>query len=147
MTSPDGKDVVLQAYAHKTFGDRWTLSAGVRYEDAESDADFDLDNFELTSVPVSLRYFDPSGFFGLVSVEPVFHEYRIDAESGKDDFVMLNAALGYRLPGGRGVLSIEAQNLLDQKVRLQDRSLRRDILQVPRFAPELTVVAKATLKF
>ena len=53
----------------------------------------------------------------------------------------------FALPDGRGVLSLEAQNLLDQRVRFQDRTLRRDILQVPRFAPELTVVAKATLRF
>jgi tetratricopeptide (TPR) repeat protein len=144
----DSKDLIVQAYVHKTFLDRWALSVGARHEKAKSDFLPDLEEFELTSVPVTLRYFDPIGVFGLASVEPAFHSFRSNlGERGDDAFIMLNAAIGYRLPDGRGVLSLEAQNLLDQRVRFQDRSLRRDILQVPRFAPELTIVAKATLRF
>ena len=143
----NAKDHILRGYAQMSFGDRWALTVAPQYEKAELDDLSALDEFELTSIPVSLRYFDPSGFFAIAGIEPAFHEFRGGGTRGNDTFVMVNAAVGYRLPDGRGVLSLEAQNLLDQNVRFQDRSLRRDILQVPRYAPELTILGKVTLRF
>jgi hypothetical protein len=47
----------------------------------------------------------------------------------------------------RGILSIEAQNLFDERFSFQNRSLRPDLNVAPRYAPELTVIGRATLSF
>ena len=108
---------------------------------------FDLEEFQLTSFPVSISYFDPSGFFAFGEIEPAWHDYSNLDDDGDSEFIMVNAAAGWRLPGQRGVLSIEAQNLLDQDFGFQDRRPSRDIFATPRFAPDLTVMAKALIRF
>lgn len=149
---PETRDMIFSGYVQKTFGTRWSASAGFYHESAESDALFDLDDFRLTSFPISVRYFDPLGLFGAVEVEPGFHSFANSAfttqpSRGSENFVMVNASIGYRLPNGMGVLSLEAQNLLDQDINFQDRTSVRDIFAVPRFAPDLTLFARATIRF
>jgi hypothetical protein len=51
------------------------------------------------------------------------------------------------MPNNRGVFSIEIQNLLDEEFNFQNRSILQDLTAAPRYAPEMTVLARATLNF
>jgi hypothetical protein len=57
---------------------------------------------ETTSVPVAISYFSPSGFFAELGATYVHQEVELGAAStfaeDSDDFVMVNLAIGYRLP-------------------------------------------------
>ena len=144
---PETEDMTFGGYIQKTFMKRFALTVGGYHETAQSDTLFDLDDFKLTTASVSASYFDPLGFFGTVAVEPSFHSFKDDGVSGEDEFVMVNASIGYRLPNGRGLISLDAQNLLDQKVRFQEREIRSDIPIAPRFAPDMTLYLRGTFTF
>ncbi|MEM6620757.1 MAG: TonB-dependent receptor [Pseudomonadota bacterium] len=151
VVAPETQDFIVQGYVQRSFGDRISLSIGAYHESAESDFLFDVDDFRLTSFPITARFFDPSGFFIALDVEPAFHRFTLDNfagnQRGSDQFVVVNLGAGFRLPDDLGIVSLEAQNLLDDDIRVQDRSFRRNIFTVPRFAPDLTIMARGTLQF
>ncbi|MGF1502606.1 MAG: TonB-dependent receptor domain-containing protein [Paracoccaceae bacterium] len=145
--APETEDMLFSAFAHKTFGTRWAFRLGFAHERASSDLSSDLDDFRLTRVPATLSYFDRSGLFGSVTLEPVWHRFEDGAEVGEDSFLMLNAGIGYRLGTGRGIVTLEGQNLLDRDIGFEDRRLRLDIEDSPRFARGLTVTLRAAFRF
>jgi outer membrane receptor protein involved in Fe transport len=57
-------------------------------------------------------YFDQSGEF--------LQNFASDFESGKDNFWLFDAAIGYRLPKRFGLISVGAKNLFDQSFRYYD---------------------------
>ena len=113
-------------------------------------------------VPISVRYFDDSGLFGIASVNVVSQELvrtsvsdvfatRIDDEN--DQFAVLNAAIGYRLPRRVGIASVEISNILDRNFNYLDDNYRTSglggpgIVRSPRLVPERTVMGRVTLTF
>ncbi len=101
-------------------------------------------------VPIEGRYFHPSGFSaGMkatyvkqegdftvpVPMSPVF-----TIESGDDDFWIVDASIGYRLPKRHGVISLEAKNLFDKSFQFQDTDPRN-----PRIMPDRLILLKFTL--
>jgi tetratricopeptide (TPR) repeat protein len=111
------------------------------------------------SIPLDIRYFDPSGFFaglGIVYVNQHTQSLDRDAEilptpilpTQSENFVLVDAGLGYRLPKQWGVFTLEATNLLDRKFDFQDYSfLSSDDGVNPRFIPERTFFARFVLNF
>ena len=102
--------------------------------------------------PVSVRYFDPSGFFAVGGVEYVGQS--VTAVSGSTagqapwgDSWLLDAAIGYRLPNRRGIVSLELNNILDQNVHWQDDSFRSSEQQNRRFIPERSAMVRLNLNF
>jgi hypothetical protein len=87
------------------------------------------------------------GWFGSAGVEFVDHGFADAGEEGSDKFNLVNATVGYRFPNNVGVISIEAQNLLDNQFHYQNRTIRPDLTAAPRYAPDLTVFARATISF
>jgi tetratricopeptide (TPR) repeat protein len=76
-------------------------------------------------VPLSLRFFDPSGVFAMGKATYVDQSGRFqfssgDIQSGHDRFWVYDASIGYRLPRRWGTLSVDALNLFDSKFRFQD---------------------------
>ena len=60
---------------------------------------------------------------------------------------VVNVSAGFRLPDNRGILSVEALNLLDENFKFQNRTTRPDLVAAPRYAPDLTVLGRLTLGF
>jgi hypothetical protein len=89
-------------------------------------------------IGVSLRlkatYVDQDGEFG----DPLFGDPLTDSEQ----FWVVDAALGYRLPKRYGIVSLEAKNLFDEGFRFQDTDPSN-----PEIVPERSVLAKITLAF
>ena len=103
-------------------------------------------------MPIAVQYFDPSGVFAAVGATYVQQDVNAkdpDNPEGNDSFVTVDAALGYRFPQRRGLVSKEARNITDKRVKFQDDNFRArtDAPIVSRFIPEQTVVARVTLSF
>ena len=95
------------------------------FEEAKEEPNIDIPaEVDTVSVPVALRYFSPLGIFGQIGVAFVHQDVARRAASttpeGSDDFVVLDAAVGYRLPRRKGILSLEATSLLDSRFDFQD---------------------------
>ena len=105
------------------------------------------------SVPLVARYFHPSGFFTGVGATYVRQKVDRPAAStrgeGTDDFVVVDASVGWRLPNRRGIISLVGRNLLDRKFRFQDDSFRefKDEPSIGPYIPARTFLAQFTLNF
>ena len=66
-----------------------------------------------------------------------------------EEFYLVDAAIGYRLPKRRGIISLEGRNLLDEEFLFQDLQLRTsDPFTVTRdFIPDRAILARITLNF
>lgn len=117
------------------------------------------------SVPLMIRYFSLTGLFGELGTTYVHQKVKktgflssgMGSSSdrpfvGSENFILFDAAIGYRLPKRWGILSLEVKNLFDKKFHFEDVSemltpnLTRE-LGNPRFAPERLVLAQFTLNF
>jgi tetratricopeptide (TPR) repeat protein len=87
------------------------------------------------SAGVKATYVDQSGRF-----VPLVSEEGIPGEDGSDQFWVVDASIGYRLPKRWGILTLEAKNLFDKSFQYQDTD--RDN---PSIQPERTVVFRFTL--
>lgn len=97
------------------------------------------------SVPVSVKYFDPSGFFAQIGATYVHQnidlpeslQQSIAADS--ESFTLIDAGIGYRLAKRQGIFSLNINNIFDEKFRFQDNSYLTPNTTDPRFIPERTI--------
>jgi outer membrane receptor protein involved in Fe transport len=158
----DQKEQLHRVYAYWLPVPELALGAQFVYDRFESDqgilTDFgpvpeDLETF---SVPLTARYFHPSGFFAGVGVTYV--NQRVERTpfalasgffDGHDDFFIVDASVGYRFPDRMGIASLEVNNLLDEGFHFQDDGFRefRDEPSSGPFFPDLQIVGRVTLNF
>lgn len=115
-------------------------------------------------MPFTLRYFHPAGFFaglGATYVQQLVETFPSLSPNarGRDDFVTIETAVGYRLSKRRGIISVGVSNLLDEEFRYQDDSFRTftpippgqetgpDLGTVSAFTPDRTIFVGVTLSF
>ena len=135
------------------------LSAEFVYDRLEAEVGNATDAFgfpkklETISVPVSVRYFHPSGVFAGASVSYVDQDVRRSAAAtgaeGSDQFVVVDAAIGWRLPKRIGIVSLEVRNLFDKEFDYQDDSFRefQDAPAIGPYIPDRTIFGRVTLNF
>ena len=105
------------------------------------------------SVPVTVRYFDPSGFFAGVRGTYVNQEVKRVSGSifagGQSDFFVVDADVGYRFPHQRGSVSLAVRNLFDQDFKYQDDGFREfgDDPSTGPYFPDLTILGRLTINF
>jgi hypothetical protein len=108
---------------------------------------------DTSTVPLNIRYFDPSGFFAGAGATYVHQRVDYDAEvnpltPGSSNFVLLDATVGYRLPKRWGILALEGRNLTDKHFQYQDYSFMTASNNLnPQFLPERTVIGRFILNF
>ncbi|MDD5034751.1 MAG: FecR domain-containing protein [Methylococcaceae bacterium] len=106
-------------------------------------------------IPVTLAYFDPSGFSARFKATHYRQEVAdSDGNQGYDYAEFLDLGLGYRLPQRFGIVEIQLQNLLNQKyryeglfARITPSNLSGGVPPYLPFPPEFTVSARLTLAF
>jgi tetratricopeptide (TPR) repeat protein len=91
-----------------------------------------------------LNYFDNSGFFARLGINFVNQKVQ---NIGEDQFVLGNAAIGYRLPGRYGIIKFGVNNLFDKEFKYQGLSFRTLREDAPLFLPERTIFGQITLAF
>ncbi|MFO1430685.1 MAG: tetratricopeptide repeat protein [Candidatus Competibacteraceae bacterium] len=144
------------AYLYWTLDSNWAIRGEYWLEKFDSDINDPINSIKTISVPLAVRYFNPSGLFGELGA--IYVRQKVDGESpeesskltDQENFVLLNAAIGYRLPKRWGIISLEGWNLLDKNFRYQDMSFRTSHTETPvdpRFIPERTIFSRITLNF
>ncbi len=114
---------------------------------------FGVSHMEIERVPLEVRYFAPSGMTfglrasyvqqqGLFEVPPATPFDPIAFAPAEDRFGIVDAFVSYRLPRRRGVLSLNADNLLDKRFSFQDIDPTN-----PSLFPERLVSFRFTLAF
>ena len=151
------------AYLSWLPSEQWSLSASVLYEGFQVEEGTSRQLFfpsspnrlRTISLPLDIRYFDPSGFFAGLGVVYVNQEVQfLDPRTltvlptQSENFTLLNAGVGYRLPKRRGVLSFEVNNVLDRKFRYQDYTFQiTSEAENTRYIPERTFLGRLVLNF
>jgi tetratricopeptide (TPR) repeat protein len=157
------KEQLHRVYVYWAPFPRWSLSGQVIYDTFESELGL-LTSFsvvpvsvETVSVPIALRYFDPSGFFAGVLATHVDQDvvrtpdakFFIGLSDGHENFVVVDGVVGWRFPKRFGIATLTVRNLFDQKFRFQDdgfREFRNEPTATP-FVPEREVTGRVTLYF
>lgn len=104
------------------------------------------------SAPLTINYFHPNGIFSRFSTTFVQQDLKRLADSslreGNDSFVLFDAALGYRLPNRRGILSLEGRNLSDENFFYRSYNFQyNEMITSSRFIPTRTLFVRLTLNF
>ncbi|MEM1344023.1 MAG: FecR domain-containing protein [Pseudomonadota bacterium] len=134
------------------------LSLRAAHERLRSQFPNDIDEARVSRISADLRWFHPSGFFAGANVAQIwqrFDDLAPDAtDEGRDAAFLLGINFGYRLPSGRGVVSLDVANALDQSFGSRERALRSIEGRVgagnvsdPLFAREPTAFLRLTLAF
>lgn len=105
-------------------------------------------DIETFRVPLGISFFHPSGFIG--RLKPTYIHQKGDfgepfdgtVESGEDQFWVVDASVGYRLPKRWGLITIEVKNLFDEEFQFQDTDPAN-----PLIIPERLVLFRFTLAF
>ncbi len=152
----DATEYTASAYMHWTPSLALAVSLGYRFDERENEsfarAIDGIDELRTNRAPLSVRYFHPSGlsaeatatyvdqegwFFEFLPVDP-FEQ----VIPGSDEFWVLDAAIRYRLPRRMGIVSLNADNILDEEFRFQDIDPAN-----PDIIPERLVSLKLTIAF
>jgi outer membrane receptor protein involved in Fe transport len=109
------------------------------------------DKSETEFLPITLSYFHPTGGFGRLAGTYVSQNIDFVGQSGnhdQDDFVVVDAVVGYRLPKRMGVLSAEIRNVFDQDFDFKDVAVRTSQeVHSPLFLPQRTYLLRLTFSF
>jgi tetratricopeptide (TPR) repeat protein len=145
----DWEEELYRAYLNWIPRPRFAVSVEYQLEHFDNEDEIELTPDTRTHiVPLTLRYFDPSGIFS--SLVTTYVNQTVDfgtEEIGDDEFVLIDAAIGYRLPKRYGVIKIQVKNLFDEDFNYQDLGLRTLEREVLPFLPERTISAQITLAF
>jgi len=162
------KEGLYRGYLNWTPSPAWAASAEYRLDTFDAKEELFANFMDITpdldtiSVPLTIRYFHPAGFFARLGGTYVRQEIAGLSEvpgDDRDDFVVVDAALGYRLPKRLGIMSLGVRNLLDEEFRFQDDSFRSRILVIGQnaipgdfrgnfgFVPDRVIFAAITLSF
>jgi outer membrane receptor protein involved in Fe transport len=142
-----------RAYVYWTPTDRLATTVSYEYDFFETDPEF-TPNFVATlethRVPVGVTYVHPRGPIASLTATFVHQRGRFQDTSappfpfvpGEDEFMVVDAAVGYRLPNRWGILSLEIENLFDEDFRFQDVDPEN-----PRIFPERVFLLKGTAAY
>ncbi len=136
---------------------KWlTATAEYQYERLErDDRAVGIESLTKTTthrVPLSLNFFHPIGIMARLKATYVHQEgdfvnpFGLGPVAigvpGRDNFWVLDAAIGYRLPKRWGIITVEARNLLDAGFHFQDTDPSN-----PSIFPERVVLTRITVAF
>jgi tetratricopeptide (TPR) repeat protein len=155
----DRDEQLHKLYLYWTPMEQLAVSAEIVYDQYESEDGISTsggrpEEVQTYSVPVSVSYFRPSGFFATIGGTYVDQEVkRADgafiSSDGQDNFFLVDASVGYRLPKRRGVVSLGVSNLFDKEFDYQDDSYREfsQSASTGPYFPERIVQGRVTLNF
>ncbi len=155
VVSENVHETAARAYLYWAAGRQWALTGEILYDLYDrNDSAFDRPNDVKTlALPLGVRYFSPTGIFAGAGVSFVHQDVsrRRDSElpEGSDNFYVVDAAIGYRFPHRRGLISLGVQNLLDHNFKYQDDNYRKagNEPALSPFIPDRTIIGRVTLNF
>ncbi len=154
----DQDEQLHRLYLYWTPMDRIAAKGGLVYDRYEGrgplvDSAARPEHVETLSLPLSLTYFNPNGLFASLGGTYVDQKVKRTQNSrfadGEDDFLVVDAALGYRLPRRRGIVSLVVSNLFDKVFMYQDNSFREfseEAVTSP-FIPDRAIMGRIAISF
>lgn len=132
----------------RTFGASLAVSLGLSFLEGEGDGSRRFDRLRQVEIPLRLRWFHPSGFYAGADAVFVHHAFQVGKQSrGSSDNVVLNASLGWRLPGNRATVSLEVFNAFGAPVAIEEQDIAVATATRSRFAREAVVLATVRARF
>lgn len=159
FASEQQQERLYRSYLYWLPNAHWAINGEFQYEQYDRAAVFVNDpnkpyEIHSLSAPVTINYFHPNGFFGKVSTIYLQQSLKRlpDADpqltEGNSDFVLLDAAFGYRLPNRRGILSFEGRNLSDEQFYYRSYNFQFNEMNTSsRFIPTRTFFVRLTLNY
>jgi hypothetical protein len=147
------KESSYLAYLYWTPHHDWALGTEPQVDTFHAKEGTSVNDVDTLSIPFYIRYFNPSGFFGTVGTTFVSQDVKRPRTSqepkGNDQFALVDAAVGYRLPERRGIIGLEARNLFNRRFDYRDDEFRTFGAQlgVTPIIPERTILGRFTLSF
>jgi tetratricopeptide (TPR) repeat protein len=154
------KENRYRAYFYWMIHTHWVIKAEPQYEKLgrASQNLLDSDPFKIKTftIPLSIDYFDPRGYFASLTgtfVNQHVQRLKIMGNGGTvnaeniSKFFQLGATAGFRFPNRRGILSVEGRNLLDEQFDYVNQYFNISEPVRPRYLPERTIFARITLNF
>ncbi|WP_158044081.1 TonB-dependent receptor domain-containing protein [Skermanella pratensis] len=141
-----------RAYLYWAASRDWAVSVEAQWEDIDNaNPQVDIAELRTLTVPVQVRYFADNGLFARVGANFVSQqvEERLPQsfDQTRENFVTVDASLGFRLPNRRGSISLEVRNILDEEFLYQDLDSVTNSMTRPRFIPARTVLGRLSLTF
>lgn len=137
-----------RAYINWAHSSALALTAEIQQENIDNNA-FGPSIVKTTSLPVSVNYYFPQRFSLSLKVTAIDQEVDLGPTStfsnNKDNFVITDLSINYRLPKRLGKVSLEVKNLTDEEFLYQDLSDLSSEPDAPRYTPERTVFIRAIL--
>jgi tetratricopeptide (TPR) repeat protein len=150
----DLEEELYRAYLHWTPHPHLAASFDYQLERFEDEDNEISPNTRTHQATGALRYFHPSGFFGGVKVTYINQAvgfiddgFVITRNVRSDQFALVDAAVGYRLPKRYGILSLEVRNVTNEGFNYQGLGIRTRQEEGPPFLPERTFSIQLTLAF
>jgi outer membrane receptor protein involved in Fe transport len=150
VTRHKRNEEVYRFYLNWLLSENWVVNSEYRFENFRSLESALPKSVETSYLPLSLRYFHDWGLFSEVKgtwIHQSVTEPPPPGESFTSSFILLDAALGYRLPKSYGLISVEVKNLLDKQFQFRDRQFQMEEQRMPDFIPERTFFVRATLNW
>ncbi|HWC01385.1 MAG TPA: tetratricopeptide repeat protein [Methylomirabilota bacterium] len=147
----DWREYLVRTYAYWAVTRQIALSVEYLYErldrEPENSGVARVVESDTHRVPLSLAFFHPLGFQARVTGTYVnqsgqFGDAFSGVESGSDQFWVLDASIGYRLPKRFGLITLEGRNLLDHRFHYNGPDFGS-----PPFYPERLILLRVTLAF
>ena len=140
-----------QLYLNWLLNRQLALSLLYTFEEIKNDF-VDPINLETSTVPLTLKYSHSSGFFASAKFTHIDQEGQYENPvpvKYADNFNLTDMLLGYRLPRRHGFLSLQVNNIFNEKFAFQDDSVfRNDFFNhSPQYIPERNIYARITLNF
>lgn len=146
----DQKEKIYRAYLYGVPGNRWSVKSEIQFEQFSRDETaLGLHKIDTLSIPINLNYFNFHGLF--FSLTGTFVRQEIDRKEISNErnqkFFLVDASLGYRLPNRRGIISLDAKNILDQSFLFRNIHFQTAEPINPMYVPTRTIFTRLTLNF
>jgi hypothetical protein len=158
LTSERQQERLYRSYLYWLPHAHWAVNGELQFEQYTRNAavvNNDINKpyqIHTLSAPLTINYFHPNGIFSKFGTTYVQQNLRRLTDSslkeGNDGFVLFDAALGYRLPNRRGLLSLEGRNLSDENFFYRSYGFQvNEMITSSRFIPTRTFFVRLTLNF
>ncbi|MGH8252110.1 MAG: TonB-dependent receptor domain-containing protein, partial [Steroidobacteraceae bacterium] len=142
----DKREVSSSGYLYWLPSDQISVSLEPQYQDIHRGDTFA--KMDLTEIPLSVKFISPSGLWLGVAITGVEQSGIFDGPggvvaAGSDSFLLVDAIVAYRLPGRRGTISLQADNIFNEKFQFQEI----DQVVAQRYIPESQYFLRISASF
>lgn len=144
------REELYRVYFNWMLHPNWALNSEARFENFHAQEPHPNPKVETAYLPLNIRYFNSSGFFADMTGQLVHQVVDANANTGDSfntNFMLLDAAVGYRFPNRYGMLSLEAKNLLDKEFKYRDRSFQLNEYRSSDLIPQRLLFVRLSLNF